>query len=226
MQFYPLGNGIKGKGRIIPFYTWRTGNNMKGIRVFCGLILWCFTTGLWAQTYIGIEGGGYFVKRQGDIKLGITSEHQLKSFLTLQPELVYIRKGTSLPTENLTIELDPDVPLSPFISYIQTTLTSRLKLHVKNFSLQLLAGPYLAVGLHPNMANQQFSFEALQLRRIDFGASIGSGLAIDVPGNKKMFVDFRYNYGLNDLDKDKDASLFNQGFSFTMGFLMAVEKGK
>ena len=201
---------------------------MKSIRLSLSFFLFCFTHYLVAQSFFGIEGGAYFFNSRGDIKVGITSEHPLKKYLSIQPEIVYIRKMTPLPTEHLNLNDDDNIVT--LVSYIQATITSRIKLEIDNISIQLFAGPYFAYGIKPVLKNnapfRNFSFDDLRTRRLDLGGSIGAGLSILVPGNKKMFVDYRFNIGLVDLDKKNDQSLYNEGSSFTMGFLLPLKKNK
>jgi len=185
-----------------------------------------------AQNYIGVEGGGYFALRQTGLKIGLVSDFKINNFLSFHPELIYIQKGVSLPLE----ELAPEQKYrSSKIEYLQVPLLFQIRLDIKTFSFQLFAGPYISYGIKASAVNfdninqqfqEQFSFDAIHTRRIDFGTSLGTSLVLDVGKSNKMFIDLRYNLGLRDLDKDPSKENFNEGTSMTMGFMIPFRKEK
>ena len=198
--------------------------------LFFSFLMICFYTNLNAQSYIGIEGGGYIAPGETGLKIGIVSDFKIKKFLSFHPELIYIQKGVSLPLENLSNEI---TYRSPKVDYIQIPIMFNFSLDMNTLSFQIFAGPYISYGLKASAINIEdinnpykeiFTFEDINTHRLDFGASFGTSLVLEIAKAKKMFLDLRYNLGLRDINADPVGSTFNEGTSLTMGFMIPLKR--
>ncbi|MEM9819483.1 MAG: porin family protein [Bacteroidota bacterium] len=178
-----------------------------------------------AQLFIGAEAGAYNPLDYSTIKVGLVSDYQLLPSMSIHSELVYIEKLVNLP-------LDVVFPEEDFrnheINYFKIPITFQLKLNIHRVSAKLMLGPYWAYGLgisaieKDSGERQSFDFSAISVNRMDFGAVIGGGFEILIAKGRKMFVDFRYNVGLMDIDHINSVNSYNEGSAITMGILLPL----
>lgn len=131
---------------------------------------------------------------------GLYASIPLTSFMAIQPELLYSRKGSELVYDNFLAEGTAKFNLN----YLELPLL--LKLNVaKNFNIH--AGPYVAYLLNANVTNETdngtFNFEENldneDFNKFDYGLSAGFGFDFDSIG-----IGARYNYGLQTVGKERD----------------------
>jgi len=57
--------------------------------LFFSFLMICFHTNLNAQSYLGVEGGGYLAPGETGLKIGIVSDFKIKKLFSIHPELIY-----------------------------------------------------------------------------------------------------------------------------------------
>lgn len=182
-------------------------------------------TPLSAQFYIGAEAGAYNPLGYYTVKAGLVSDYQFLPSMSVHSEFVYIEKMVGLPLDLVFPERDL---LNQKISYFKIPLTFQLKLNIQRVSTKLMIGPYWAYGLSVSAINADngnrsyFNFSEIGVNRMDFGAVIGGGFEILIAKGRKMFIDYRYNLGLIDIDQVDSVSTFNEGATLTMGMLVPL----
>jgi len=137
---------------------------------------------------------------------GIYTSLPLTSFIAIQPEFLYSRKGAELTYNNLLARGTAKFSLN----YIEIPLL--LKINIGNLNVH--AGPYVAYLLDANIKNVSasggFDFEE-NFNNDDFNkfdTGIAAGFGFDFSG---LGIGARYNYGLSTVGKKRDigGGIFN-----------------
>lgn len=137
-------------------------------------------------------------------------------FLDVQPEVLYVAKGTNLDRDSETLG-------AYHLSYIEIPLLVRAGFRVApNLAPYLLFGPELGILLSAELENSRGEFEDTKegLKTTDFGLVFGGGVAIDIAAIKgALNVDARYDLGLTDIN-DTGAGGFvkNRAFFVMLGY--------
>ena len=144
-------------------------------------------------------------------QLALAMPFKVSNNVAIQLELVFIQKGGK--SQNVTD--DRNKLISTFTSnYIEVPVS--LKLALGNTSgegvgFYVLGGPYVGIALNGKYKNEltllgatstsertvDYSNDANQEKRIDWGFNLGAGLSLG-----KMYFEARYNLGINNLLDD------------------------
>ncbi len=130
---------------------------------------------------------------------GIFVSMPITSFLSIQPEFLYSRKGAELVYDNAFAQGTAKFKLN----YIEAPILLKVNL-TKNLNVH--AGPYFAYLVDANISNESgsgnFDFEENisndDLNKFDYGLSAGAGFDFDSIG-----FGVRYNYGLSTVGKER-----------------------
>ncbi|WP_269227566.1 porin family protein [Flavobacterium eburneipallidum] len=123
----------------------------------------------------------------------------ITSFIAIQPEVLYSRKGSELTYDNAFVSGKAKFNLN----YVEVPVLVKVNL-TKNLNIH--AGPYFAYLIDANIKNESsggtFDFEENydndDFNKFDAGISGGIGLDFDSIG-----IGARYNYGLTTIGKER-----------------------
>lgn len=182
------------------------------IKIIAALLI---TGGSWttleAQTnaQFGVKGGVNFSNMYTNdvddeniltsFNAGLYATLPITSFIAIQPEILYSRKGSELTYNNAFATGKAQFKLN----YIEVPVLVKVNL-TKNFNIH--AGPYFAYLVDAQVKNISdggtFNFEDNynnnDFNKFDAGLSAGIGLDFD-----SMGIGARYNYGLTTVGKDR-----------------------
>jgi hypothetical protein len=191
--------------------------------------------GLNLATYIGDTEESFMNKGSvigfqigGIIELGITDR------FSIQPELVYIRKGVSdeftLDFFGETTETELDLKLN----YIELPILGKLRFGTpESTNFFVTAGPSfgyatggeteqeITVGGETTESSEDIEFSDNDgFRRFELGAALGIGLNIP-SGSGNFFGEVRYSIGITSLNDDdiSDLSFRNSAVGLSVGYL-------
>ncbi len=130
---------------------------------------------------------------------GFYAKLPLAAGLSIQPELLYSRKGAELVYDNAFVEGTAKFKLN----YIEVPVLLRLNL---TDNINIHAGPYFAYLIDAQVKNETesgtFDFEDNynndDFNKFDYGLSAGVGLDFESLG-----IGLRYNYGLQTVGKER-----------------------
>ena len=160
-----------------------------------------------AQVRIGLGGGGYFGLKDQGINASIQLQKEVSNFSSLTLQFGFIGKPTNLPQDKLNPDFDY---FAGRISYVVLPVEYQYYLPFKKFRIGVFGGPYLGYGLKASILKKldDFNFEKIDLdfeeqgiRRFDVGIHLGTGVELELPRSKRMFLRVNYAVGLVDLDR-------------------------
>jgi hypothetical protein len=204
---------------------------MKIIRAgaAAGLLAMLLAAPVSAQVRGGLKGGITSATLYGDDAedAGSTTGFIGGAFLsfplspafTIQPELLFARKGAS----DTAIE-DADADLR--LSYLELPILAKFSFPAGSLRPHLFAGPYAAYRtgctIEASGGGVSISFDCdddeFELKKTDFGFQFGAGFDYDL-GGIALVVDGRYGLGLVSLDDSEDGvDVKNRSFAFMAGF--------
>lgn len=181
-----------------------------------------------SQRYIGIVGGAGLTSQVG-LRVGLTAEWKLgrSANLSFQPEWTYLQRGN----KELIRKLPGDRRYWLVTTeYMAMPMLFKARLDWQPVALYLLAGPEIsyATSVQANydeaggIYREKLSFDQVDLRRWDMGATFGIGVEKTIRNRKKIFLDFRYYLGLKDLDTDDNSDVFHEGKVLNMGIVFPL----
>ncbi len=138
---------------------------------------------------------------------------------TLQPELVFTRKGATnnIGSVSESIELD----------YLDIPVLAKIGLPIGSLKPNIFAGPYASLKVREQyqvteeLTGATFTEED-QIRSWDYGAVFGGGLDFSA-GNSVITVDARYNVGLAQLEEAEEPKDIKNGvFSLNLGIAFGL----
>lgn len=145
--------------------------------------------------------------------------------VALQPELLYVRKGSNV-TVNVSGTLsDQPISLSTSldvtVDYVQVPVLGKLQIPIAGpYTPTVFAGPAVAVKVSedvnvpdPDLAPNDGGDIA---RSVDAGLVFGAGVDVEGPGYTILF-DTRYDLGLRNLSEDDAADLKNGSIALAVG---------
>lgn len=162
-----------------------------------------------SNAQIGVKGGVNFSNMYTEdvddnnmltsFNLGFYASIPLTSFIAIQPEFLYSRKGAELKYDNLLATGSAKFNLN----YIEVPVLLKLNIG-KNFNVH--AGPYFAYLIDSKVTNETdggtFDFEETfnndDFNKFDYGLSAGLGFDFESIG-----IGARYNYGLSTVGKER-----------------------
>lgn len=148
-----------------------------------------------------IKGGDEKAKVGFQGGVGVNFHTGLSGF-SIQPELNFISKGTSLKTSLGREHLN--------VNYLELPVLVKYSFG----PVYLNVGPSL--GLRLGQANKEkVAYGAM--KKLDFGLQMGGGLAIPL-GPGKVIIDARYVLGLTNTSAVKGANIKNRGIALSAGY--------
>jgi hypothetical protein len=184
-----------------------------------------------AQVRIGLGGGGYFGLKDQGINASIQLQKELSNFSALTLQFGFIGKSTNLSQDNLNPDFDY---FAGRVSYVVLPVEYQYYLPFKKFRIGVFGGPYLGYGLKASILKKldDFNFEKIDLdfeeqgiRRFDIGIHLGTGVELELPRSKRMFLRVNYALGLVDLDRGEN-STYQEGVGVLMGLMIPIKTGK
>ena len=150
------------------------------------------------------------------IVLGALLEIPLSQKVSLQPEFLYMQKGSSL--EPLDDRLK--------INYLEIPILFKFKfLNKKSFGLNLVAGPsfgYASSGtISDGSGSESLDFDDDTIERMDIPLQLGLGASTSI-GGATLFTEYRYWRSLVNISKSDEVTLNNSGFSAVIGVLFPL----
>ena len=162
-----------------------------------------------SNAQIGVKGGVNFSNMYTNdvddnnvltsFNLGFYASIPVTSFIAIQPEFLYSRKGAELTYDNVFATGKAKFKLN----YIEVPVLLKINL-TKNFNVH--AGPYFAYLINAQVTNETnggtFDFEDNfnndDFNKFDVGLSAGLGFDFESIG-----IGARYNYGLSTVGKER-----------------------
>jgi len=204
---------------------------VKKLAVLAICCAFLFSSPLSGQISLGFQGGlslatvggsdlddldaGY---RKG-IGLGVFLELPVSDLLSIQPEILYLQKGTQ--------ESEQDVDYTFALDYVEIPVLLRINIPVEGtVAPYFLVGPALGFKAGCEVSGEDDEVELnvdcdeaeIEIKSLDLGAVIGAGLSFEAgPGD--FHLGARYNYGLTILDDSgEDDDIKSRAFSFLVGY--------
>jgi hypothetical protein len=167
----------------------------------------------------GVKGGANFATISGD-DFDETKTLTAGGFrrIGIQPEFLYMMKGTKADDDDFSVELK--------LGYIEVPVLARISLAPGNGAMDphLLLGPAVSFNTSCKWDGREGGFrveidcsEFEDARTVDFGVVVGGGVAIPL-GGFSLLLDGRYNLGLTSVFEDVDGN--NRTFSAMAGISM------
>ncbi len=203
---------------------------IKSFLIAAFLILVAMPT--YGQVSFGIKGGTniaeYSFKENGTnidqesingFTLGAVLEIGLGGNIFLQPEAVFIQKGSEIQA------LTEDNKIN--VNYLDIPILLKMKIINSNvFNVNLLAGPSLGLALNgeETMGGQtidvNFGGED-GLKRFDLGLNAGGGIGLNL-GSIGVFGDVRYLFGLSNISEAESREIKNKGLNLSVGLMFKI----
>lgn len=187
----------------------------------------------YAQISFGIKGGvnvaEFSFQDQGTsipqssingFTLGAVLEVALGKNFFLQPEAIFVQRGSELNTSltNLTTNVNYlDIPVLLKIKILNTNL----------LNINLLGGPSFGLALNGEETDQggqtiDINFGGDNgLKRFDLGINAGGGVGINL-GSVGVFGDIRYLFGVSDISEDANREIRNKGLNLSVGLMFRI----
>jgi hypothetical protein len=198
--------------------------------IVCCVFFFSITTQ--AQVSFGIKGGAnlakHSFKEQGvnidresinGFTLGAVLEVGLGGNIFLQPEAVFVQKGSKLDLPNLGEKIN--------VNYLDIPILLKVKLLNSNLlNINLLGGPSFGLALNGEKTSGgktvDINFGGENgLKRFDLGINAGGGIGINF-GNVGVFGDVRYLFGVSNISETTDTEIKNQGLNVSVGLMFKL----
>lgn len=158
---------------------------------------------------------------------------QLDDYFALQPELLYVSRGTQIDMEGSVFGVPFSEEATFTINYIEIPVLAKLTIPTGTPAIPFLyAGPSLAIKAgeatfetsSPDSEPEE-DFDD-DIKSTDFGVALGGGLGLNLGGGMLSF-DVRYTLGLSTIVKsqedeedndDDELDLMNRSLSLSLGF--------
>lgn len=164
------------------------------------------------ESLLGFVGGGHV-----QIPIGAGA-------VSVQPELLYIRKGFEVE--------DPDATFKLQVDYAEIPVLLRYDIPAQSVMPFVMAGPYIAfeaackvvVESASTTADQDCDPDANEVdtESTDFGILFGGGLAFPV-GPGALFFEGRYGVGLSDVDAVENQEAKHRAGAVMVGFSVSLD---
>ena len=186
-----------------------------------------------AQVSFGIKGGTniaeHSFKEQGTtinresingFTLGAVLEVGLTDNIFIQPEAVFVQKGSELETPTLGEKIN--------VNYLDVPVLLKLKLlNTKMLNINLLGGPSFGLALNGEEtdANNQtidINFGGENgFKRFELGVNAGGGIGVNL-GSIGVFGDVRYLFGVSNISDDTNREIKNKGLNLSIGIMFKL----
>jgi hypothetical protein len=184
----------------------------------------------------GVDGGTVEAKRRIGFQLGAYLTYPLSANMSLEPELHYIQKGTTVQANVTDIQgvgsVQGEVAIR--LAYVEVPLLVRVDMGGRTLRPFFVAGPSVAYRLSCTVdvaaAGLSFGTDCDQndndptttddpFRKVDVGGIIGLGVASTRVGHS-LSAQVRYSRGLVSIARESSNNMSprNTGFSILFGF--------
>ncbi len=198
---------------------------MKRLIVALALVALMSGTVLAEGMTIGFKGGLNLADLKGDIedaigvgtkmKLGfgggVFLNYQMTESISLQPELLFIMKGTKADVD----EVDAGVKMTS----VDIPVLVKFSVPMEGaFAPCFFAGPYIGFNMSSKFYVEDEEEDIEDIKSTDFGLVFGGGFDYDI-GEGYLTFDVRYVLGLTTLDdSDEEMDIKNAGIMFMAGY--------
>lgn len=201
---------------------------MKGIGI-CGtllLLLFCVNSAFAQQ--IGLSGGAS-VDPITSLRLAAFYERHVKSWLSIQAEVSYLQKGHPSLVDRL-FEEPPGLGYGAIDAFSSSYL-AKLSLQTSDLSIYLLAGPSVSrfggaiavfEGEDGIYQRVRVPLDSYELRRWDWGGTLGIGIEKRIRKKQKIFVDVRYYQGFQNLNRNQENVFYLEALYFDFGMMIPL----
>jgi len=203
---------------------------VKSFALAIGLCLLTIPT--YAQISFGIKGGvnvaEFSFQDQGTsipqssingFTLGGVLEIGLGGNLFLQPEAVFVQKGSELNTAITSLKTN--------VNYLDIPILLKIKILNSNLlNINLLGGPSFGLALNGEetaggqTVDINFGGEN-GLKRFDLGINAGGGIGVNL-GSIGVFGDVRYLFGVSNISEDANREIKNKGLNLSVGLMFKL----
>ncbi len=196
-------------------------------------LLLLFPISLYGQVNLGFKGGMSLstiggadvddVDYRTGFGVGAFLEFPVSDVVSIQPELLYMKRGAEETEAGITVTFAVD--------YVEIPVLLRLNFPVEgSIAPYFLVGPSIGFksGCEMRLEDDEFGLGVdceevdVEIKTIDFAGVVGAGLSFEAgPGN--VTVGARYNYGFISLDdSDAEEDIKGRAFSFLAGYSFPV----
>ena len=179
------------------------------------------------QPYLGLSGGGD-ISTGLLFRAGMPCELMVSDYFSIQTEIAYVQRENNRILLNLSGERDYR---HASVSYMEMPILVKFNLPLQALSLYGLAGPGLSYGLQlsadystgNHILRERLSFEREEIARRDWGFHLGAGFEKEIINGRRIFLDFRYYFGLTNLDLTGRHDLYYQSRGLNLGFKIPLQ---
>ncbi|MEL6658440.1 MAG: porin family protein [Bacteroidota bacterium] len=163
------------------------------------------------------------------LQFGAVAVIPVSDKFAIQPELVYLQKGSSFEFDFLGDKIESNTTLN----YLEIPILARINVTDGPTQIFINAGPSIGFGLSGTISSESggeesevdIDFDEDGISSFDFGLAVGAGVQLEV-GPGQIFFDVRYLLGLANLDdsepEDEQIDVFNRGIGASVGFLFPI----
>lgn len=184
-----------------------------------------------AQLSFGIKGGTniaeYSFKENGTsidqesingFTLGAVLEIGLGGNVFLQPEAIFIQKGSNVQLLNDDNKFN--------VNYLDIPVLLKIKILNSNLlNINLLGGPSFGMALNgeetQNGQTVDINFGDNGLKRFDVGINAGGGIGVNL-GSIGVFGDVRYLFGVSNISDNDNREIKNKGLNLSVGLMFRI----
>ncbi len=159
------------------------------------------------------------VKSTTNITAGLRTNISANKYFSLQPSLSYVRKGTTMTDQELTLSMDLD--------YIEFQPLLRIQAPLANVTPYIMSGPSVGflVGSAASLKYENLKLEldpSKSLETIEFCANIGLGMEFQIAKQTNMFVEGVYKYGISGIFKNIGVQEYNRSVQLLTGMMFDI----
>lgn len=185
-----------------------------------------------SQISFGLKGGTnvaeFSFKDQGTtipqetvngFTLGAVLEVGLGGNVFLQPEAVFVQKGSQLQVLNTDNKIN--------VNYLDVPVLLKIKLLNSNLlNVNVLAGPSFGLALNGEQTEDgqtidiDFGGED-GFKRFDLGINAGGGVGVNL-GSIGVFGDVRYLFGVSNISEGANREIKNKGLNLSVGLMFRI----
>lgn len=203
------------------------------IKSFLLAIFCLFASTTFAQVSFGLKGGTnlaeFSFKENGTnidqesingFTLGAVLEIGLGGNVFLQPEAVFIQKGSELQVLNDENKFN--------VNYLDIPVLLKIKLLNSNLlNINVLGGPSFGLALNGEQTTAVGQTVDINfggddgLKRFDLGINAGGGVGINL-GSIGVFGDVRYLFGVSNISENDNREIKNKGLNLSVGLMFKI----
>jgi len=204
---------------------------VKNFSIALGLLL--LSMPAYAQLSFGLKGGvnvaEFSIKDQGatipqssinGFTLGAVLEIGITDNIFIQPEAIFLQKGSELNTALAEIKTN--------VNYLDIPVLLKIKLlNTKLLNINVLGGPSFGLALNGEETTAggqtiDINFGGENgLKRFDLGINAGGGVGVNL-GSIGVFGDVRYLFGVSDISEDANREIKNKGLNLSVGLIFKI----